>query len=261
MRKPEGLQGSIGLILLGMVLILSANTATCATTSGIRINEVLFNPGDGAYQWVELKNSGTAAVNIGGYRITNETGAWYTIPAALPAVPSGAFVVVVFDGAGSGTNDYDFSDKVATLHSGPELVNILGRSAGQCALYDSSPFKLFLPGILSNFQGTKLSTFSPPSAFLPPVMPSYDAWSDPSNDRASGASKARLWSKRMLKSLARELGAGLSSLRSRYSLLCGLGSRAGELDHQRFQSRTMEPQMVRKSGSRFRNWRSIYSSE
>ena len=83
----------------------------------IRINEVLFNPGDGAYQWVELKNSGTTAINIGGYRITNEAGAWYTIPAALPAVPSGAFVVVVFDGAGRGNDDYDFSDNVATLHS------------------------------------------------------------------------------------------------------------------------------------------------
>ena len=195
MRKAKGLRGSIGLILLGMVLILSAQPAMSAT-SGIHINEVLFNPGDGAYQWVELKNSGTTAVNIGGYRITNETGAWYTIPAALPAVPSGAFVVVVFDGAGGGGDDYDFGDKVATLHSEPELVNILGRTAGQCALYDSSPFKLFLPGILSNFQGTKLSTFSPPTDFLPPVIPSYDAWSDPSKDRAAGASKADSGAKR-----------------------------------------------------------------
>ena len=173
MRKPKGLQESMGLILIliGMVLILSAQAAMSATTSGIHINEVLFNPGDGAYQWVELKNSGTTAVNIGGYRITNEAGAWYTIPAALPAVPIGAFVVVVFDGAGSGTNDYDFSDKVATLHSGPELMNILGRTAGQCALYDSSPFNLYLPGILKSYQGAKLSIFSPPADFLPRLFP------------------------------------------------------------------------------------------
>jgi hypothetical protein len=199
------------LVILGMVLILSAKTALSATTSGIHINEVLFNPGDGAYQWVELKNSGTTAVNIGGYRITNEAGAWYTIPTALPAVPVGAFVVVVFDGAGSGGDDYDFSDKVATLHTGPELVNILGRTAGQCALYDSSPFKLYLPGILNGYQGTALSIFSPPTDFLLPAIPSHDVWSDVPKDRSAKVSKADIWSKRWSKSPAQGLGAGLSS--------------------------------------------------
>ena len=146
-----------------------------------------------------------------GYRITNEAGAWYTIPAALPAVPSGAFVVVVFDGIGSGTNEYDFSDKVATLHSGPGLENILGRTAGQCTLYDSSPFKLFLPGILNNYQGTALSILSLPTDFLLPAIPSFDAWDAAPGDRAAKASKADIWSKRWFKSPARGLGAGLSS--------------------------------------------------
>ena len=210
MRKSKGFPGIVGLILIG-VLILSADTATCATTSGIRINEVLFNPGDGAYQWVELKNSGTTAINIGGYRITNEAGAWYTIPTALPSVPSGAFVVVVFDGADSGTNDYDFSDKAATLHSGPELVNILGRTAGQCALYDSSPFKLYLPGILSNYQGAKLSIPSPPTDFLLPAIPSFEAGGSVPKDRAAKATKVDIWSKRWSKRPAQVLGDGLSS--------------------------------------------------
>ncbi len=212
MGKPKSLRGSMGLILLGMVLILSAKTAMSATTSSIRINEVLFNPGAGGYQWVELKNSGTTAINIGGYRITNEAGAWYTIPVALPAVPSGAFVVVVFDGAGSGTDDYDFGDKVATLHTGPGLENILGRTSGQCALYDSSPFKLFLPGILNSFQGTALSIPSVSADFLFSPIPSLDAWGEVPKDLAAKASKAGIWSKRWFKSPGQVLGAGLSSV-------------------------------------------------
>ena len=136
MSKRKGFQGLIGVILLGMFLALSPETAISATTNGVHINEVLFNPGTGGHQWVELKNSGAAAVDIGSYRITNEDGVWYTIPTALPAVPTGAFVVVVFDGAGSGVDDYSFSDNVATLHTGVGLVDILAEPPGK------SPFTL-----------------------------------------------------------------------------------------------------------------------
>ena len=214
MSKPKSLQGSMSLILLGMLLILSAETAMSATTSGIRINEVLFNPGAGGYQWVELKNSGTTAINIGGYRITNEAGAWYTIPSALPAVPSGAFVVVVFDGAGSESYACDFSDKVGNAPYGAEI-----REHSREDLRANAPFMIPAPSSCfflvswNSFQGTALSILSLPADFLFTVIPSLDA----SGRRPEGAwpaqaSKAGIWSQRWLKDSARRgFGAGSTS--------------------------------------------------
>ena len=209
MSKRKGFQGLIGVLLLGMLLALSTGTAIGATSSGIRINEVLFNPGAGGHQWVELKNSGAAAVNIAGYRITNEAGAWYTIPTALPAVPSGAFVVVVFDGAGSGGDDYNFSDNVATLHTGTGLADILGRTSGQVALYVAGGVaQLFLPSILNTYNSFNPPVPSPPTAFPEPAIVSFVAWGAAPGDRAANASKAGIWSPKWFKSLARGLGAG-----------------------------------------------------
>ncbi len=209
MSKRQGFQGLIGLILLGTLLILSMGTAISATNSAIRINEVLFNPGAGSHQWVELKNSGAAPINIAGYRITNEAGAWYTIPTALPAVPSGAFVVVVFDGAGSGGDDYDFSDNVATLHSGSDLVDILGKTAGQVGLYVAGgQVQLFLPLILNVFNSYNPPVPAPPTDFPEPAIVSFVAWGADPGDRAANATKAGLWTPQWFKSLARGLGDG-----------------------------------------------------
>ncbi len=212
MSKRKGFQGSIGLILLGLLFVLSTTATASAATSGIRINEVLFNPGAGGHQWVELKNSGTTAVNIAGYRITNEAGAWYTIPTALPVVPSGAFVVVVFDGAGSGGDDYDFSDNVATLHTTSGLADILGTTSGQVALYVAGGVaQLFLPSILNTYNSFNPPVPSPPTAFPEPAIVSFVAWGAAPGDRAANASKAGIWSPRWFKSLTRGLGAGFPS--------------------------------------------------
>jgi hypothetical protein len=206
MSKRNGFQRLMGVILLGMLLALSTGTAIGATNSGVHINEVLFNPGTGVHQWVELKNSGATPVNIGGYRVSNEAGAWYTIPTALPAVPVGAFVVVVFDGAGSG-DDYDFSDNVATLHTGAGVVDILGRTTGQCALYVAGgEAQVFLPAVLNAYNSFNPPVPAPPSAFPEPAIVSFVAWGAAPADRAANASKAGLWTPEWYKSLARGLG-------------------------------------------------------
>jgi hypothetical protein len=138
----------------------------------IIINEVLPNPGQGDYEWVEihyassysmvylpliLKNgSGGAAsarvsglttsapaalaesIDISGYQITDEDGNTYTIPSALPVVPLNGYVLIYFDGQGAAADDYDFGDGLAVLHTPPSLVNVFDDEADQVALYAGS---------------------------------------------------------------------------------------------------------------------------
>ena len=175
----------------------------------IRINEVLFRPGPGGSEWVELKNAGATAVNLRGFGLTDEDNNWYRIPAALPDVPAGGFVVIVFDGLGSGSDDYSFSDTVATLHSQTGLVNILEDDADQCALYTYSPTvirKVLLPVICRNS-----STWNPPIPLPPtdaPASPviSFVAWGAIPGSDATAASAAGLWSEDWYVTLARGLG-------------------------------------------------------
>jgi len=69
---------------------------------GLSINEVMFAPTSGGYEWVELKNGTTMPVRPLGYRITDEDGNDYRLPAILPAVPPGAFVSCALRRAGRG---------------------------------------------------------------------------------------------------------------------------------------------------------------
>jgi len=89
-------------------------------------------------EWVELYNPGPDPAALYGYELTDEDGNKYAFPAALTRVPVGAFVVVHFDGVGSGFDDYDFSDNLAVVHSPSGMVNIYEESRDQCALYRGS---------------------------------------------------------------------------------------------------------------------------
>jgi len=166
--------------------------AAVSGAGGIRINEVMFYPDTSHYEWVELKNGGSASVNISGYSITDEDGNRYRIPDDLPDVPGGAFVVVIFDGLGSSHDDYDFSDNVATLHTPAGLVDIFEDDADQCALYSVSHFT-YLPPILNDYSGP-----APPapttssSVFVPPVV-AFVAWGGPSEGDDDTAVAAGLW--------------------------------------------------------------------
>jgi hypothetical protein len=62
----------------------------------MRINEVMFYPELGGYEWVELKNAGLSPMNIAGWGLTDEDGNWYKFPQALPDVPADDFVVIIF---------------------------------------------------------------------------------------------------------------------------------------------------------------------
>lgn len=188
-------------------------TASAATASGnVRINEVMFYPAPGGYEWVELKNTGARAISIGGYKVTDEDGKWYAIPGSLPPVPGGAFVVIVFDGRGSAANDYDFADNVATLHTPPGVVNVFENDADQCALYTyiSEAF-IYLPLLMRNYVIWNPPVPQPPSEFPAPGIISFVAWgADPGGD-AANACQAGLWNPGTFKSLARGLGIDSSA--------------------------------------------------
>lgn len=106
----------------------------------IRINEVLFNPVVAQVQWVELYNRGSSAGLLTNHVLTDNDGNDYSIPGALPSVPTGAFVVVYFDGLGSGLDDYDFGDNVASLHTSAGLVAPFDSTSDNVSLYSSLSF-------------------------------------------------------------------------------------------------------------------------
>ena len=162
----------------------------------IFINEVVFAPAPGGYEWVELKNGGTAPARLSGYRLTDEDGNWYRIPVALPDVPVGAFVVVVFDGQGKAANDLDFGDNVATVHSAAGLTDIFEDGADQVALYRAT-YSVYLPLVLRSAGGPLVLT----DGILTSNVVSFVAWgADPGTDSA-GAVIAGVWAEGLYKDL------------------------------------------------------------
>ena len=157
-------------------------------TGGIFIDEVMFAPATGGQEWIELKNGSSSLVRLAGYNLTDEDGNWYRIPAVLPDVPPGAFVVVVFDGQGDAANDLDFGDNVATLHSPPGLTNIFEDGADQVALYRPVSF-LYLPLVLRGSAGSATPTDGNPTSNIV----SFVAWGMPPEADGQDALRASLW--------------------------------------------------------------------
>lgn len=143
------------------------DSSETAAAAAVVLNEIMPRPVAGQFQWIELrqpsvreyrlylpimmKNAGGAFATTGflplapsspaadpdisGWQVSNQSGGNYTIPAALPPVPGGAFVLIRFDGLGPAADDYNFADGVAVLHSPAGMVNIFNQAADQVALY------------------------------------------------------------------------------------------------------------------------------
>lgn len=168
-----------------------------SVSATVLINEVMFNPSEGNYEWVELKNIGPGSIDISGYSLTDEDDNWYEIPDALPPVPEGAFVVVVFDGMGASLDDYEFSDNVAFLHSQAGLVSIFEDDLDQVSLY-GEPYQVFLP-LISSINSLNLNqNYEVNSNYLselicPSPIKSFVAWGDDPLDDGSNATNVGLW--------------------------------------------------------------------
>ena len=177
-----------------------APSAGSADSGGVFINEVMFASVPGGYEWVELKNGSGSPVHLAGWGLTDEDGNWYRIPAALPDVPAGAFVVVVFDGQGAAADDLNFGDNRATLHSQPGQTGVFEDGADQVALYRVG-YSIYLPLVLSSSGGSPAPTDGLPTS----NVVSFVAWGgDPGGD-AVGAVIAGVWSEGLYKDL-RQIG-------------------------------------------------------
>jgi formylglycine-generating enzyme required for sulfatase activity len=167
--------------------------------AGIRINEVIYYPEPGGYEWVELWNSGSTPTSLRGYGLTDEDDNWYWLPEALPPVPAGGFVVVRFDGLGSTADDYDFGDNLAVLHSPPGLVDVFEDAADQCALYVLRHF-VYLPLVSRGFSATgsaQTGSVSPQSVVRPSATTTttvdFVAWGAAAGADAANAVAAGIW--------------------------------------------------------------------
>ncbi len=166
--------------------------------SQIIINEVMFYPETGSSEWVELKNISSSPVSVRGWGLTDEDGNWYKFPQDLPDVPAGDFVVVIFDGQGSTSNDLDFTDHVVNLHSPNGLVNIFEDGADQVSLYMVSEF-LFLPSITNNNPNATVFQETSTSSGLP--IASFFAWGANPDQSAFNAINTGIWAEGMYKDL------------------------------------------------------------
>jgi formylglycine-generating enzyme required for sulfatase activity len=207
--------------------------ATNSTSSGtIVINEVMFNPGLGDYEWVELKNIGTDTVDIGGYSLTDEDDYWYKIPEDLPVVPAGAFVMIIFDGAGSTVDEYDFSDNLVTLHTQVGLTNILENDFDQVALYNI--YSVFLPMISQNNSKSTTITYFPQvksAVYLSNTLLSFVAWGNPPQEDTANAQMEGLWDPSWYVSLSKGLGVNDETGTTGLSIGLLPGSEAGFLNN------------------------------
>jgi uncharacterized protein YfaP (DUF2135 family) len=162
------------------------------TFAGVLLSEVMSYPPPGGREWVELRNYDTVPHSLHGHSIRDEDGPIYRFPTALPDVPPGASVVVVFDGLGNGLDDSNFGDGVATLHSPPGMVNILEDDGDQVALYRTS-YAVYLPVSFNRFLGSAPPVPRPSRLNPPAFVVSFVAWgSDPSGDESTAAA-AGIW--------------------------------------------------------------------
>jgi hypothetical protein len=99
--------------------------------SSLFINEVMPAPDNVEPAWVEILNNKSRPVVARGATLVAGSGASFTLPAGLPDMPPGAFVVILFDGGG--TDDLSFADNVATLHA--STINPFNQAGDQLSLY------------------------------------------------------------------------------------------------------------------------------
>lgn len=202
---------------------ISTTNNLAETESEILFNEIMFNPTGGQYDWVELINTGTVEVEISGFGLTDEDNNWYRFPESLPPVPANAYVVVVFDGLGSSSDDYDFSDQKVVLHSQPGLTDILDDSTDQIALYTAAPNQsIFIPLIIHSNPTTYSSGLSNLNSHRTEIRPlalsqeeilAFVAWGDLPLEDAQNAISAGLWDPNWSVSVQRSTGFdGSSSL-------------------------------------------------
>jgi hypothetical protein len=125
-------------LVAGCGLLGGSQTQAACPQDTLKLNSLCFLPSAGQPQWVAVTNTGGESVVGAGVELVGNGGA-YSLPSRLESIPPGGIVMLVFDGAGTGSNDYSFAgDNKAVLHTEPGLpsaTNFLGSPVGFCSLY------------------------------------------------------------------------------------------------------------------------------
>ncbi|MBN2053413.1 lamin tail domain-containing protein, partial [bacterium] len=102
------------------VLMLQPLTTHAVQREGVVINEVLYDPdgSDTGLEWVELHNSSPDPIELTGYDLKPDAGAYYTFPSVILA--PGAWVVIHNNATGVDTETH--------LYAG--LSSNMGNTAG-----------------------------------------------------------------------------------------------------------------------------------
>ena len=83
--------------LISLILsasIISSWSITLAQNSDIIVSEIMYDPGSGLEEWIELFNRGSAEVDIHGWTIEDRTASAQTITASTLVIPPGGYLVL-----------------------------------------------------------------------------------------------------------------------------------------------------------------------
>jgi len=133
----------LAIVLVGGVIFMGCTEGPTRTSTGIRINEILYRPsaaedigGVPAYsvEWVEIFNAGSESQNLGDWTISNRSGMADVVLPSWNLTP-GSYLTIHF---GTGTNDNDFGDLDGHYYTG-NSTEIFDDDEDECALYSGSP--------------------------------------------------------------------------------------------------------------------------
>ena len=99
------------------------------------INEVMPAAADAGFAWIELTNIGELPVEIAAATLTDLDDNNYTIPSDVGQLASGAFVLLIYDGAGAAADDYAAADDRIELHTPKGLIAPFALEGDQLAVF------------------------------------------------------------------------------------------------------------------------------
>jgi len=88
------------------------------------LNEVLFLPSQGDFQFVELKNGGSGAASLDGLSLADESNQTFALPEGLPELGADEVLLILFDGGNSAAGNVVHASPEGFLDSGSGSVEL-----------------------------------------------------------------------------------------------------------------------------------------
>jgi len=130
------------LLAAGMVAVY----AELAVKPGVTINEIMYNPPwndqyemtDAKYEWIELFNSSTAAIDMSGWRVTVDANYEYVVPANT-TIAAGGYVILASDvRAFNGGLPYGWTVSCPVIGKTGNDTAVLGNTGATIRVYDAA---------------------------------------------------------------------------------------------------------------------------